>query len=85
MNIGLGLDHGLQLSRPEQRAVVQEAAQLGYTHVFTNQSAVGQDAFQVCAQWWAASAEVTDGGVTTGIFGGPSAGVDRLASGQRSR
>ncbi len=67
MYIGLGLDHGLQLSRPEQRAVVQEAAQLGYTHVFTNQSAVGQDAFQICAQWWAASAEVTDGGVTTGI------------------
>ncbi len=30
-------------------------------------SGIGQDAFQVCAQWRGASAEVEAGGLTTGI------------------
>ncbi len=66
MEIGIGVDPGARLSFPQHREMIQEAARLGYTSAWTP-AGVGQDAFQVCAQWWGASAEVVEGGLTTGI------------------
>jgi len=65
MEIGIGLDQGLRLSFPEQRQMVQEAARLGYTSAWTP-AGLGVDAFQTCANWSQASAEVVDGGLITG-------------------
>src|SRR6266540_5976113 len=67
MDIGIGLDARLGLSEQELKTLVREAAQLGYTSAWTPASGVGRDAFHTCAGWHAASAEVTPGGITTGI------------------
>ena len=42
------------------------AAQVGYASCWTP-TGVGQDAFQVCAQWWGASRAVVPRGLATGI------------------
>ena len=70
MEIGVGLDGGLRLSTSEQVELSQEAARLGYTSIWTNEGS-GQDMFQVCAQRWAASAEVVPEGLATGIAVSP--------------
>lgn len=70
MQIGLGLDESLRLSWPAQRALAKEAAQLGYTSLWTNET-TGLDSFHVCAQRWAGSAEAVPGGITTGIAVSP--------------
>ena len=70
MEIGVGLDGGLRLSTSEQIELSQEAARLGYTSIWTNEGS-GQDMFQVCAQRWAASAEVVPEGLATGIAVSP--------------
>ena len=67
MEIGIGLDQTLRLDWAQQRELVREAAELGYTSAWSPSSATGRDAFQICAQWWAASAAAVEGGVTTGI------------------
>jgi alkanesulfonate monooxygenase SsuD/methylene tetrahydromethanopterin reductase-like flavin-dependent oxidoreductase (luciferase family) len=67
VEIGIGLDQSLGLSFAQGRAMVQEAARLGYTSAWTPAGATARDAFHICAGWWAASAEVVDGGITTGI------------------
>lgn len=66
MEIGIGIDPTARLSFAQHREIAREAVHAGYTSVWTP-AGVGQDAFQVCAQWWQASAEVLDGGLTTGI------------------
>lgn len=66
MEIGIGIDPTARLTWDDRRAVVREAAQLGYTSAWTP-AGLGSDAFQVCAQWWGASAEVVPGGLTVGI------------------
>jgi alkanesulfonate monooxygenase SsuD/methylene tetrahydromethanopterin reductase-like flavin-dependent oxidoreductase (luciferase family) len=66
MEIGLGIDPGAGLTFDQHRAMAQLAARQGYQSCWTP-SGVGQDAFQVCAQWWGASAEVVPGGLPTGI------------------
>lgn len=66
MEIGIGLDPTLGLSFEQQKEMAREAARLGYTSMWTP-AGIGVDAFQVCAQWWGASAEVVDGGLLTGI------------------
>ena len=66
MEIGLGVDAGAGLTFVEHRDVARTAARRGYESCWTP-SGVGQDAFQVCAQWWGASAEVLPGGLATGI------------------
>src|SRR5919206_2268457 len=66
MEIGLGVDPGAGLSFAQQREVARVAAQAGYASCWTP-AGVGQDAFQVCAQWWGASNEVVPGGLATGI------------------
>jgi alkanesulfonate monooxygenase SsuD/methylene tetrahydromethanopterin reductase-like flavin-dependent oxidoreductase (luciferase family) len=66
MDIGLGLDASLNLSFADQANLSQEAARLGYTNLWTPEG-TGQDSFQLCGHRWAASCQVTDGGLTTGI------------------
>src|SRR5437016_9027051 len=66
MDIGIGLDATLNLSWADQAALSQEAARLGYTSIWTPES-TGQDAFQLCAQRWAASCQVVPAGLSTGI------------------
>ncbi len=66
MDIGVGLDPTLGLSFEQQRQMAREAARMSYSSMWTP-AGLGVDAFQVCAQWWGASAEVVKGGLTTGI------------------
>jgi 5,10-methylenetetrahydromethanopterin reductase len=66
MEIGIGLDQGLRLTFPQQRELVRDAAALGYTSAWTP-AGTGVDAFQICGQWHAASEQVVDGGISTGI------------------
>ena len=66
MELGIGLDYRLRLSFAEHRQLIREAARLGYESAWTP-AGTSQDAFQLCGQWWAASAEVVDGGMATGI------------------
>ena len=66
MEIGLGVDAGAGLTFAEHRDVARTAARRGYQSCWTP-SGVGQDAFQVCAQWWGASCDVVSGGLATGI------------------
>jgi alkanesulfonate monooxygenase SsuD/methylene tetrahydromethanopterin reductase-like flavin-dependent oxidoreductase (luciferase family) len=66
VEIGIGLDQGLQLSFAQHRELAREAAQLGYRSIWTN-AGLGRDPFQTCAQWSAASAEAVDSGLVTGI------------------
>ena len=70
MDIGVGLDASLGLSFDEQAELSREAARLGYTSIWTPEGP-GHDAFQVCAQRWAASREVLPGGIATGIAVSP--------------
>ncbi len=66
MEIGLGVDPGAGLTFPQHREVARAAAGLGYASMWTP-AGIGNDAFQTCAQWWGASAEVTTGGLGIGI------------------
>lgn len=66
MEIGIGVDATAGLTFAEYGEVVQQAARHGYTSAWTP-AGVGQDAFQVCGQWWQASTGVVDGGLATGI------------------
>lgn len=70
MQIGVGLDGTLGLSWDDQATLAREAAELGYTSIWTNEGA-GLDGFQVCAERWAASCDVVPGGLTTGIAVSP--------------
>jgi len=67
MHIGAGLDTQLALSWEQNRQLAKEAAQQGYTSIWTNSVPTAKDPFQICTQWWGASAEVVPGGVETGI------------------
>lgn len=66
MEIGIGIDPTARLTWDERREAAREAARRGYTSAWTP-AGLGSDAFQVCAQWSVASAEVVPGGLTTGI------------------
>ncbi|MCC6180173.1 MAG: LLM class flavin-dependent oxidoreductase [Chloroflexi bacterium] len=66
MEIGVGLDQQLGVSFDEHRELARLAARLGYQAIWTN-AGNGRDPLHVCAQWWAASAEVVPGGLGTGI------------------
>jgi hypothetical protein len=73
---GLGLDSRLSLSAADQRALAAEAAALGYTSLWTPNSAA-KDVFDLCASWHEAS------GLATGISVLPRErwSVDELTSG----
>lgn len=66
MKIGIGLDPTLGLSFAEQTGVSREAAELGYTSIWTPEGN-GHDSVQVCLQRWAATRDAVPGGVATGI------------------
>lgn len=70
MEMGVGLDATLNLTWDEQARVAQEAARLGYTSIWTNETA-GHDGFQVCVHRWAASKATIERGLTTGIAVSP--------------
>ncbi len=70
MDIGVGLDATLNLSFDQQAELSREAAQLGYTSVWTPES-TGMDSFQLCAHRWAASRQVIPEGLHTGIAVSP--------------
>ncbi|MEE9255061.1 MAG: LLM class flavin-dependent oxidoreductase [Pseudomonadales bacterium] len=70
MQIGVGLDGTLALSWDDQATLAREAAELGYTSIWTNEG-TGLDAYQVCSHRWAASCDVVPGGITTGIAVSP--------------
>ncbi len=67
MEIGIGIDASPGLSFEQQRALVGEAASLGYSSAWTPSGPATRDGFQVCAQWHGATSAVVDGGLTTGI------------------
>jgi alkanesulfonate monooxygenase SsuD/methylene tetrahydromethanopterin reductase-like flavin-dependent oxidoreductase (luciferase family) len=66
VEIGIGLDRNLGFSVDELRELARVAARLGYASIWTN-SMNGRESTQMCTQLWAASAEVVDGGLRTGI------------------
>ena len=66
MEIGVGLDRNLGFTVDEFRQLAREAARLGYASIWTN-SMRGRESAQMCSQLWAASAEVVEGGLHTGI------------------
>ena len=70
MDIGVGLDAGLNLTLAEQAELSQEAARLGYTSIWTPEGS-GQDSFQLCGMRWEASRSVFPEGVGTGIAVSP--------------
>jgi alkanesulfonate monooxygenase SsuD/methylene tetrahydromethanopterin reductase-like flavin-dependent oxidoreductase (luciferase family) len=67
VEIGLGLDQSLRLSRAQERAIVQEAARQGYASLWSN-AIFGFSPFQTCSRWSEATAEIVDGGLETGIL-----------------
>ncbi|MGE3273391.1 MAG: LLM class flavin-dependent oxidoreductase [Chloroflexota bacterium] len=66
MEIGVGLDRNLGFTIGEYCELARVAARLGYESIWTN-SMKGRESAQMCSQFWAASAEVVDGGLKTGI------------------
>lgn len=70
MDIGVGIDGSLGLLLQDQGQVSGEAARLGYSSVWTPEGP-GLDSFHLCQLRWAATAEVVEGGLTTGISVSP--------------
>jgi alkanesulfonate monooxygenase SsuD/methylene tetrahydromethanopterin reductase-like flavin-dependent oxidoreductase (luciferase family) len=70
MEIGVGLDPTLRISFEEQEQLSREAAQLGYTSIWTPEGAA-EDSFLICYLRWKATCEVVPGGLTTGIAVSP--------------
>src|SRR5438105_2308312 len=66
MKAGVGIDARLGLSREQQRALVQEAARLGFDSLWTPAGLTGRSIFQTCREWWAATSEVVAGGLSVG-------------------
>lgn len=72
MDIGVGLDARLGLPLPQLRDLAGDAARFSYDSMWTPAGGV-PDAFHTCAGWSLTSAEVTPGGLTTGISVVPAA------------
>ena len=70
MEIGLGLDATLNLSYGDQEEISLDAADMGYTSLWTPEG-TGQDGFQLCALRWAATRQKVPEGLTTGIAVSP--------------
>src|SRR3984893_10202070 len=67
MKAGVGIDPRLGLSRPDQRALVQEAARLGYESLWMPAGITGRSVFQTSVEWWGATTEVVPDGLGIGI------------------
>ena len=70
MDIGIGLDPTLGLSLEEQFELSKEAVGLGYQSIWTPEG-TGQDSYQMCLMRWAATNQVVEGGLETGIAVSP--------------
>lgn len=66
MQVGVGIDPRLGLSRDQQRALVQESARLGYDSLWTPAGVTGRSIFFACYEWWQATTSVTPQGLTVG-------------------
>jgi 5,10-methylenetetrahydromethanopterin reductase len=66
MKSGVGIDPRLGLSRAQQRALVQEAARLGYDSLWTPAGLTSRSIFQTCHEWWQATTEVVTEGLSVG-------------------
>lgn len=66
MKTGVGIDPRLGLTRDQQRILVQESAWLGFHSLWTPAGLTGRSIFQTCREWWEASSEVVEGGLTVG-------------------
>src|ERR1700730_13875938 len=67
MKAGVGIDPRLGLSRPDQRALVQEAARLGYQSLWMPAGITGRSVFQTSVEWWQATTDVVAEGLDIGI------------------
>lgn len=68
MPFGVGLDPSLGLSWDEQRVVVRDAVRLGYTSAWAPSWPGAADAFIACSHWSAATRDLVEGGIETGIL-----------------
>ena len=66
MKAGVGIDPRLGLTRVQQRALVQEAARLGYDSLWTPAGLTARSIFQTCHEWWQATTEVVAAGLSVG-------------------
>ncbi len=66
MKAGVGIDGRLGLSVAQQRALVQEAARLGYDSLWTPAGLTARSIFQTCREWWQATTEVVAEGLSVG-------------------
>jgi alkanesulfonate monooxygenase SsuD/methylene tetrahydromethanopterin reductase-like flavin-dependent oxidoreductase (luciferase family) len=66
MKAGVGIDPRLGLSREQQRALVQEAARLGFDSLWTPAGVTGRSIFQTCRDWWEATTQVVPDGLRVG-------------------
>jgi alkanesulfonate monooxygenase SsuD/methylene tetrahydromethanopterin reductase-like flavin-dependent oxidoreductase (luciferase family) len=67
MKAGVGIDPRLGLSRSQQRALVQEAARLGYDSLWMPAGITGRSVFQTSVDWWQATTDVVPEGLSLGI------------------
>lgn len=68
MRTGLAIDPSVGLSWDEQREVVRAAVGLGYQSVWAPSWPGAPDAFVVCERWNAATTDLVEGGIPTGIL-----------------
>src|SRR5438270_2897931 len=66
MQLGIGIDPRLGLSREQQRELVQEAARLKYDSLWTPAGVTGRSIFQICRDWWEATTSVIAEGLRVG-------------------
>src|SRR5260370_17461812 len=66
MTAGIGIAPSLGLSVVEQRALVQEAARLGYDSLWTPAGLTARSIFQTCHEWWTATTQVVAEGLSVG-------------------
>lgn len=66
MQVGVGIDPRLGLSRVQQRTLVQESARLGYTSLWTPAGVTVRSIFQTCREWWEATTDVVAEGLKVG-------------------
>jgi alkanesulfonate monooxygenase SsuD/methylene tetrahydromethanopterin reductase-like flavin-dependent oxidoreductase (luciferase family) len=67
MKSGVGIDPRLGLSRVQQRAVVQEAARLGYDSLWMPAGITGRSVFHTSVEWWQATTDIVPEGLSLGI------------------
>ena len=70
MDIGVGLDPTLGPDLEQQFELSRESARLGFQSIWTPEG-TGEDSYQMCLMRWAASCEVIEGGLETGIAVSP--------------